>query len=108
MIIALRIVGIFLLILAMFNLVALAFIDTGMLISPVAVTVRYSLMALAGIGFVLIRKWGAIVYLVSLTINWVSYYTLYEGQGSLGPLWLAIPLPLGICILIYFAWGRLR
>ena len=103
MIIALRTVGTLLLILALFNLVALAFIDAGVLISPIAVTVRYSLMGLAGIGFILIRKWGPIVYLVSLTINWVSYFTLYEGQGSVGPLWLAIPLPLGICILIYFA-----
>lgn len=108
MLITVRIVGIFLLVVGLINLAAFAVIDTDALISPIAVAVRYSLMVLAGVGFVLIRKWGVVVYLGSLAINWISYFTLYQGQGAAGPLWLSIPIPLAICILSYFVWGRLR
>ena len=108
MLIVIRTVGVFLLLLAIVNLAALMFIDMDTLISPTAVIVRYSLMAIAGIGFILIRKWGVFVYLGSLAINWVNYFTVYESQGSASSLWYSIPIPLGISILSYFAWSRLR
>jgi len=108
MLTAVRIVGVFLLVLAVLSLVGIVVAGTDAFISPIAVTVRYILMTLAGIGFILIRKWGVLVYLGSLVINWINYFTLYEGQGSAGPIWLAIPIPLAICVLCYFAWNRLR
>lgn len=106
--IVIRIIGCFLLLLALANLVGLILIDKGTLISPITVIARCSLMAVAGIGFILLRKWGIIIYLVSIAINWGIYFTVYEGQGSAGPLWLSIPIPLVICILSYFAWSKLK
>ena len=85
MLIAIRIVGIILLLLAVASLASLVFVDIDTLTSPIAVIVRYSLMAIAGIGFILLKKWGVFVYLGSFAINWISYFTVHEGQGSAGP-----------------------
>jgi hypothetical protein len=101
-------VGIFLVLLAIANLLGLVFIDIEALISPLAVVARYSFMLIAGIGMALLRKWGVFVYLGSLGINWIIYFAVYDGQGSAGPLWLTLPVPLGICILSYFTWSRLK
>ena len=56
----------------------------------------------------IIIGWGVFVYLGSLGINWIIYFAVYDGQGSAGPLWLTLPVPLGICILSYFTWSRLK
>lgn len=103
-----RVVGVILVLLGMANLAALFLIDIDDLISPTAVIVRYSLMAIAGVGFLLLKKWGIFIYLGSLAINWINYYTVYGGQGSSGPLWLSVPIPVGIVVLCYFAWSNLR
>ena len=108
MLYAFRTIGVFLVLLALANLVGLVFINMTDLISPMAVLVRYSLMAIAGIGFLLLRKWGVFVYLGSFTINWISFFTVYKGHESAGPLWLSIPIPLAILILSYFSWSRLK
>jgi len=108
MIILMRVVGVILVLLGMANLAVLVLIDIDDLISPIAVIVRYSLMAIAGVGFILLKKWCIFIYLGSLAINWINYYTVYDVQGSSGPLWLSIPIPVGIVVLSIFAWSSLR
>jgi hypothetical protein len=107
MIIAIRIVGVLLTLLGFINLASLIVIDLSTLISPIAVAVRYSLMCVAGIGFVLLYRWAFVVYLASLVINWVVFFAVYDGN-SVGPLWASIPIPLVIAVLTYFAWDKLK
>ena len=106
--ILMRVVGVILVLLGMANLAALVLIDIDDLISPTAVIVRYSLMAIAGVGLILLKKWGIFIYLGSLAINWINYCTVYDVQRSSGPLWLSIPIPVGIVVLSIFAWISLR
>ena len=108
MLIVIRTVGILLLLLAIAKLAALVFIDMDTLIRSTAVVVKYFLMAIAGIGFILTRKWGGFVYLGSLVINWINDFIVYGGQGSVGPLWLSVPIPIAPGVLSYFSWSRLR
>jgi hypothetical protein len=100
--------GLLLLLYAAINLVGVAFTNMEGLISPAAVVVRYSLLAIAGIGYMQLRKWGPLVYLCSLLMNWASFFALYEGHESLGPLWLAIPVPITVLVLSYMFWGQLK
>lgn len=108
MLIVIRIIGVVLLLLAALNLAGLAFIESSVLISPIAVAARYSLMAIAGLGFIFLQKWGVFVYVCSFAINWINYFTIYDGQGSAGPLWLSLPIPLGIGLASYLSWSRLK
>ena len=103
-----RLVGLFLLLVAIANLAGLVIIDRDMLISPTAVVVRYTLLAIAGTGFILTRKWGFFVYLGSFALNWMTYFTVYGGQGSVGPLWLSFPIPIAIGVVGCLAWRRLK
>ena len=105
--IAIRIVGACLVLLGSANLAGLWFAELSMLQSPTAVLLRYTLMVIAGAGFVLARRWAIHVYLTSLLINWVLFYTLYDGR-SLGPIWLSFPIPIAIIALTYFAWGKMK
>lgn len=107
MLITLRIVGLFLVLLGASNLVGMFAIDLSMLTSPVAVALRYSLMVVAGVGFLLAYKWAVFVYLGSLAVNWGTFFFVYDGQ-SLGPLWLTFPIPILIVSLTYFTWGKLK
>jgi hypothetical protein len=107
MIVAIRIVGVLLILLGFINLASLFAIDLSSLQSPIAVAVRYSLMCIAGIGFVLLYKWAFVVYLTSLALNWIAFFTVYDLQ-SVGPLWTTIPIPLVIAVLTYFAWDKLK
>lgn len=107
MIIAVKTVGLLLILLGAANLVGMFAFDLSMLISPVAVAVRYSLMIVAGVGFFLAYKWAAFVYLGSLAINWFTFFLVYDGQ-SLAPVWLSLPIPIAIIVLVFFAWDRLK
>ena len=107
MIIAIRIVGVILVLLAAANLVGMFVMDLSMLTSPVAVLLRYSIMFVAGIGFCLCYRWAVIVYLGSLAINWAAFFIVYDGQ-SLGPIWLSLPIPIAISVFTYFAWDKLK
>ena len=103
-----RIIGIILILIGVLNLGGLFFIELSSLTSPAAVIIRYSLMTIAGIGFVLLLRWGVLVYFLSVSINWIVYFTVYGGEGSVGPLWLSIPIPLIIAVISYFAWKDLK
>jgi hypothetical protein len=107
MLIALRIVGLVLVLLGASNLVGMFAIDLSMLTSPVAVALRYSLMVVAGVGFLLAYKWAIFVYLGSFAANWSTFFFVYDGQ-SLGPLWLTSLIPILVVSLTYFAWGKLK
>lgn len=107
MIIAVRIIGVLLAILGIANLASLFIIDLSILQSPVAVAVRYSLMCIAGVGFVLLYKWALAVYMTSMAINWIALFTVYDGQ-SVGPLWASIPIPLVIVVLTCLAWDKMK
>ena len=105
---SIRIIGILLILIGLLNLGGLFFIELSSLISPNAVIFRYSLMTIAGIGFVLLLRWGLLVYFLSVAINWVVYFNVYGGKGSAGPLWLSIPIPLIIAVISYFAWKDMK
>lgn len=104
---SIRIIGFFLILIGLLNLGGLFLIELSLLTSPAAVLFRYSLMTIAGIGFVLLLRWGVLVYFLSVAINWIAYFSIYGGKGSVGPLWLSIPIPLIIAVISYFAWDRL-
>ena len=106
--ISIRIIGIFLIFIGLLNLGGLFFIDLSSLVSPNAVIFRYSMMTIAGIGFVLLLRWGVLVYFLSVAINWIVYFNVYGGKGSVGPLWLSIPIPLIIAVISYFAWKDMK
>ena len=99
--------GVMLTLLGVMSLAGVFVADAGMLISPAAVAVRYVLMCIAGIGFALLYKWAIGVYLLSLTINWITFFTIYD-QQAIGPLWATIPIPVLICLLTGLAWKRLK
>ena len=105
---SIRIIGVLLILIGLLNLGGLFFIELSTLTSPAAVIFRYSLMTIAGIGFVFLLRWGVVIYFLSVVINWIVYFTVYGGEGTAGPLWLSIPIPLIIAVISYFAWKHLR
>ena len=107
MIIAIRIVGIFLILLGTANLAGLLIIDSSTLISLPTVVIRYSLMVISGIGFLLTYRWGFLVYAISVAFNWIALFVVYEGESA-GPLWASIPIPIVIAGLTYLAWGNMK
>ena len=107
MLIAIRTVGAFLIVLGGINLAAIFVADLSQLVSPVAVTSRYSLMVVSGFGFLLARRWAVFVFLGSVLVNWITFFLIYD-QRSIGPAWLSVPIPLIILTLSYFAWDKLK
>lgn len=105
--VSIRIIGGIFVLLGSINLVALWFTDLAYLISPPLVILRYTLMVISGIGFLLLRRWGLFVYATSFAINWIALFAVYEGKAS-GPLWLSLPIPVAVFVLCYFAWDRLK
>ena len=102
--ILLKIVGGLFIALALLNLISLTLPGVQEnLVSPLAVLVRYSLMLLAGIGFMMLRIWGLYIFLFSVTINWVAFYTIYDGASRNYPLWLGIIGPIVVCAIFYIS-----
>ena len=94
----LRLIGILLLLTGAVNLSAIFLVDLESLRSPTMVIVRYTLMLAAGLGFLFLNKWGVVIFFTSFFINWVTYFTVYGGEGSLVPLWLTIPIPMIVAL----------
>ncbi len=93
---------------AVMNAGALVYLmDSDALRSPLMVGLRAALMGLAGIGFVLLRKWAVLVYFGTVLLNWVAYFVVYGGEGSMVPLWMTVPVPLAIAVLSFMAWEKL-
>lgn len=107
MIIAVRTVGALLILLGAANLAGLLAVDLSMLKSPPAVAIRYALMVVAGVGFLLAYRWAFFVYLGSFVVNWVVFLVVYDGQ-PVGPIWLSLPIPIVIAALTYFAWDVMK
>lgn len=82
--------------------------DFDILTSPEAVFFRYSSMVLAGIGFLLMGKWSIFVYLLSLLINWITFFTIYEGRGSGSSHWYTVPIPMVVCAVTVHSWKSLK
>ena len=89
------------------NLIGLLFMDLSTLISPAAVVFRYSLMFIAGLRFLYTYKWSVFIYFGSLAINWLAFFTIYDGQ-SVGPLWLSLPIPIVVAVLSFLAWDKMK
>jgi hypothetical protein len=109
--IAIRIVGAFFLLLGVISIVGLAYIGFSMVISPTVVVVRYSLMLVYGVGFLLLRRWAIFVYLGALAFNWIAFFTVYERALPVpfdAPIWVSLLFPIGIVGLTWFAWPKLK
>ena len=77
-------------------------------VSMPAFVTRYLGMLLAGLGFLLLRKWGLYVYLAFIAIQWVLYFTVYGGQGAQGPLWIGLLGPVLVVLVAGANWKHLR
>jgi hypothetical protein len=73
-----------------------------------AVVVRYAGLFASGLGLILLRKWGLFLYVAVIALQWVLYFTLYNGQGAAGPLWLGLLGPLLVMGLAALSWKHLR
>lgn len=96
-----------LLLMGVANLSTLLVLETDLLRNTPMFIVRHCLMVLSGLGFLFLLRWGAVVFFTSVLINWVAYFTIYEGTGSFAPLWWTIPIPLLVAAACYFAWDRM-
>ena len=90
------------------NLGSLFIVDFELLKSPVSVMIRYTLMVIAGIGFFILRKWGFYVFIFSVSLNFILYFTVYNGEGSWTPLWYSIIPPVLISVLVAYKWRLLK
>ncbi len=99
-----RILGGLLIVIAFFNLAATLMPEVSeQIISLPAILVRYLLMLIAGAGLVLLRKWGLYVFITLVAINWVVFYTVYEGVSKSYPLAWSFIGPIVLCALYYFS-----
>ena len=104
-----RTVGVLLMVWSAYALSRLAVPDVrDALQSLPAVVIRYGGLLASGLGLVLLRKWGLLLYLAVTVLQWVLYFTLYNGQGAAGPLWLGLFGPLLLIALAALNWKHLR
>lgn len=107
--IAVRVVGVLLMAWSAYALSRLAIPEVrDALQSFPAVVARYAGLFVSGLGLVLLRKGGVFVYLAVIALHWVLYFTLYDGQGAAGPLWLGLLGPLLVVGLATINWKHLR
>lgn len=99
-----KIIGIAFILFGLLNLASLFFVDFELIKSPAAVAVRYFLMLLAGTGFLLLRRWGFYIYIFSVSLNFLLYFTVYNGEGSWTPLWFSVIIPVLISALVAYKW----
>jgi hypothetical protein len=69
---------------------------------------RYLGMLTAGLGFVLLRRWGLYVYIAFAILQWVVFFTVYGGHSAQGPLWLGLVGPMTVVALAALNWKHLR
>lgn len=104
-----RILGALLMIWALFVLSRLLNPDVReLVVSMPAFVTRYIGMFLAGLGFLLLRKWALYFYLVFIAIQWILYYTVYNAQGAQSSLWLGLLGPTIVATVAGVNWKHLR
>lgn len=90
------------------NLASLFIVDFELLKSPISVTIRYTLLVIAGIGFFILRRWGFYVFIFSVSLNLLLYFTVYNGEGGWTPLWYSVIPPALISALVAYKWRLLK
>jgi hypothetical protein len=104
-----RILGALLIIWALFVLSRLLNHEVrDLVVSMPAFVTRYLGMLLAGLGFLLLRKWGLYVYLAFIVIQWILYFAVYGGQGAQGSLWLGLLGPIIVATVAGLNWRHLK
>lgn len=101
-----RVVGCFYLFAGTLNLLSLVLVEEVRLqaISLSAMTFRYVAYLVIGVGMLLLRKWSAYVLGVSIAMNWLAFFTVYEGQSFLVPWQYSLIGPVLFAMLYYFTW----
>ena len=107
--IALRAVGWLLVVWSVVNLATLA-IFPGVretLISVPSVITRFSFALVAGLGFVLLRKWGLVVYGVGALIKLYQIFSIYGGLRTI-PVWVSVVVSALVIAVAVLNWRQLR
>lgn len=73
-------------------------------ISLESMVVRYSFYIVIGIGMVMLKKWSAFVLAVSVLVNWVIFFTVYEGKSGIAPWQYSLIGPVLLAALYYYTW----
>jgi hypothetical protein len=106
--ILLRFVGAIFLLVAIINLVGLALPEVrAHAISLPAVLIRYLFFLAAGLGLILLRKWGVYAVVVGVVVNWILFIVVYGGASAF-PVWISLLGPLLLGALFYYSWAALR
>ncbi len=103
-----RFLGIWLVFLAIVNLMNLFIVDPDTIANPIIITVRYALLFVAGFGFVFAQKWGFVVFVISEAIHWGAFFLGYSGAEALFPFWMEVANPAVIGLLSLICWKQLK
>ena len=104
----LRLVGLFLIVTGALNFWSLTVIGTEPLSSPTLFVLRNTLLVLAGVCYLLLLRWGAVIYFASLTFNWIAFMSIFNAEGAISSLWLTLPIPIIISVLSALGWSRMN
>ena len=106
--ILLRFVGALFLLIAIINLSGLAMPDVrAQAISLPAALVRYLFFLAAGLGLILLRKWGVYAVVAGVVVNWILFIVVYGGASAY-PVWISLLGPLLLGALFYYSWSALK
>ncbi|OYY94398.1 MAG: hypothetical protein B7Y41_06025 [Hydrogenophilales bacterium 28-61-23] len=107
--ILLRFVGAIFLLVAIINLAGLAMPELrAHVISLPAISIRYLFFLAAGLGLILLRKWGVYAVVAGVVVNWILFIVVYGARSSAFPIWISLLGPLLLGALFFYSWAALR
>lgn len=68
----------------------------------------YLLLAIAGVGFLMARKWALLFYSAGFITNWFTFFIISQEQNNIVSFWLNTPLPAITFALIAFNWQKFK
>ncbi len=66
------------------------------------------LLAIAGVGFLMARKWSLLLYIAGFITNWFTFFIISQEQNHVVSFWLNTPLPAITFALIVFNWQKFK
>lgn len=106
--ILLRFVGALFLLVAIINLAGLAMPEVRVQASNLpAVLIRYLFFIVAGLGLILLRKWGVYAVATGVVVNWILFIVVYGGASAF-PVWISLLGSVLLGALFYYSWAALK